>query len=83
MYCCTRKSGEKVHPTRASVRIKDGTYAIKYLNPSDLTVLGEAVYESKNLRLEGEITLPPFQDDILVVITGKNLKKRSLMDDTL
>ena len=83
MYCCTRKTGERAENIEAFIRIKDGIYTISFLNPSDLNVLGETVYESKGLRSEGEILLPSFQDDILVQIKEKSLKEKSLIKGTL
>ena len=41
MYCCTKKTGEKAENIKAYIRIKDGTYKITFINPSDLRVIGE------------------------------------------
>lgn len=83
MYCCTKKTGEKAENIKANIRIKDGTYNITFINPSDLSLIGETLYESKGLRIEGEVLLPAFKDDILVQIKEKRSKEKSLMDGTL
>jgi hypothetical protein len=83
MYCCTKKTGKKVENLNAFVRIKDGTYNITFLAPSDLKVLGETIFESKGLRGESEILLPSFQDDIIVLIKEKGARQKSLIEGTL
>jgi hypothetical protein len=83
MYCCSKESGKEVRSEKAFVRIKDGIYKVKFINPSDLKVIGETEYESKGLRNVNEILLPDFTDDIIVEISVRSEKKKTLIDGTL
>ncbi len=83
MYCCTRKTGENVTGKKAVIRIKDGIYSVRFLNPTDLNTIGEILLESKGLRTENEISLPDFTDDLVVQITEKTSREKTLIKGTL
>lgn len=83
MYCCTRKTSEKVTGQKAFIRIKNGIYQVRFLNPSDLAVVGQLEFESKGLRNENEIVMPDFQDDIIVEIKEKVSKEKTMIEGTL
>ncbi|TSA35447.1 MAG: DUF4038 domain-containing protein [Porphyromonadaceae bacterium] len=83
MYCCTRKTSQNVQKSEAYVRIKDGIYQISFINPSNLVPISEMEFKSDGLRNEHEISLPDFQDDLLVEIKEKVAKDKTLIDGTL
>jgi hypothetical protein len=68
---------------KAYVRIKNGIYRIRFINPSTLEILGETKFESKGLRNENEVILPAFRDDIIVEITEETAKEKTVIDGTL
>ena len=82
MYCCTRETGEVVKGEKVYIRIKDGIYQIKFINPANLEVIGETGFDSKGLRNESEITLPDFVDDLIVEIVIKTSKDKTLIKGT-
>lgn len=83
MYCCTRISSQKVTDSKAAIRIKDGVYKVSFINPSNLKLHGEMELISKGLRNEYMITLPDFQDDLLVEIKAIEVKDKTLIEGTL
>lgn len=83
MYCCSKESGMEVKGEKAIIRIRDGVYRIRFINPANLNVTGEIKYESKGLRNEYEIGIPSFTDDIIVEIAEETAKVKSLVDGTL
>jgi len=82
MYCCTRKTAELIEDQKAFIRIKNGIYQVRFLNPSDLKVISEMEIESKGLRTEREILMPDFRDDIIVEIREKSSKEKTLIEGT-
>jgi len=82
MYCCSRSTGELVKNQQAFIRIKNGVYQIRFLNPSNLEVIGRMDLDSKGLRNESEIMLPDFRDDILVEIRMKSAKEKTIIEGT-
>ena len=83
MYCCTKTTSEVIKEIKAFIRIKNGIYQIRFLNPSDLNVISQIEIESKGLRAEREILLPGFRDDIIVEIKEKTAKEKTLIEGTL
>jgi hypothetical protein len=83
MYCCTRKTSEVIKGQSAFIRIKNGIYQVRFLNPSDLKEISRLDFESKGLRNENEILMPDFRDDIIVEITEKSSKQKTLIEGTL
>ena len=82
MYCCTRKTAELIEDQKAFIRIKNGIYQVRFLNPSDLKVISEMEIESKGLRVEREILMTDFRDDIIVEIREKASKEKTLIERT-
>lgn len=83
MYCCSKETGAEMKDEKAYVRIKNGIYRIRFINPSTLEILGETKFESKGLRNENEVILPAFRDDIIVEITEETAKEKTVIDGTL
>ena len=83
MYCCSKETGAEVKGEKAFIRIKDGIYNIRFINPATLDVAGEIRFESKGLRNESEVALPAFTDDIVIEITEEYAREKSLVEGTL
>jgi len=83
MYCCAKESNLVVENKDAIIRLKDGTYTIKFINPADLSLLNDYELVSGGLQNEYKINLPKFKDDIIVKISIKNEKDKTLIDGTL
>jgi hypothetical protein len=83
MYCCSKETGAEIKDAKAIVRIKNGIYMIRFIDPSCLEILGETKLESKGLRNENEVELPAFRDDIIVEITEEAEKEKTLIEGTL
>lgn len=82
MYCCTRKTSEKIENQKAFIRIKNGVYQVSFKNPSNLDIINTMEFESKGLRDEREILIPAFQDDIIIEIKEKSSKEKTLIKGT-
>jgi len=82
-YCCTRKTSQYMPKSKALVRIKDGIYQISFIRPSDLKLIGKIEFKSDGLHKELEISLPGFQDDLLIQIKEKSANNKTLIDGTL
>lgn len=83
MYCCTRETSRHIQKSKAYVKIKDGIYQISFINPSNMERIGKIEFMSDGLRNEYEISLPNFNDDLLVEIKEKNAKDKTLIEGTL
>ncbi|MBN1892879.1 hypothetical protein JW906_00210 [bacterium] len=83
MYCCSRESGKRMDDQKAFFRIADGEYLVQFLSPADLREIGRSVILSGGLKNIIEMTLPDFTDDLIVKITLKTGKERTLMEGTM
>ena len=83
MYCCSKETGTEVKGEKAFIRIKEGVYYIRFINPATLNVTDEIRFESKGLRNESEVTLPAFTDDIVIEITEESAREKSIIEGTL
>ena len=82
IYCAARQSNQRVAATQAYVRLKNGTYVVRFLSPATLAVIQESEFKSKGLHVFSELAMPPFQDDILIEITAKIREKKQLIQGT-
>ncbi|WP_373514342.1 DUF4038 domain-containing protein [Persicitalea sp.] len=82
IYCAAKQSQQRVPALKAAVRIKNGTYAVRFLEPATLKVVQAAEFRSKGLQNLTELALPPFQDDLLIEITAETAEKKSLIEGT-
>jgi len=83
MYCCTRKTSEKVANLKAFIQIKNGVYRVSFKKPSNLDMISTMEFESKNIRAEREIIIPGFQDDLIIEIKEIASRKKTLIEGTL
>lgn len=82
IYCATRQSQQKAPGSKAAIRIKNGTYTVRFLEPATLKVVQAVEFQSKGLQNLTELALPAFQDDLLIEITAKTIEKKSLIEGT-
>jgi hypothetical protein len=81
-YCATRRSGEEISNLKSFGRIRDGKYEVRFFNPATMELTGKAMLESKGLRTEYELALPPFTDDLLAEIRLMESMDKSLIEGT-
>ena len=82
VYCAARQSGETVAATQAHVRIKNGTYSVRFLEPATMKMVRETEFKSPGLQALSELAIPPFQDDLLIEISAKTKEKKKKIDGT-
>jgi hypothetical protein len=82
MYCCSRETGRELKNEKAFIRVRDGIYTIRFINPGSLDVISETEFDSKGLRSESEIALPDFTDDLLIELSERSARKKSLIEGT-
>lgn len=75
-YVCTRESGKVVQGARATVRLAQGTYTVRFLRPADLHVLAEQRLAFQGLAKPFALSLPQFRDDLLILMqsAGKTVE---------
>lgn len=83
IYCCTRETNRIVENKNAHIRLKDGVYSVRYIRPGDLSVMNHSEIISDGLKNQYEISLPEFKDDIIIEISIKTTKDRTLIKGTL
>ena len=67
-YLCTPQSGAKAPPVEMAVRLPNGSYRAEFLNPADLSTVGETRLETRNVGTVQKLETPGFTDDLLVKI---------------
>lgn len=82
-YCCTRETGETVRDAKALLRIRDGDYKAKFINPSTGEIIDQRILSSRGLKQQQELVMPSFTDDLLIEISVTAEKEKSLIEGTL
>jgi hypothetical protein len=67
-YLCTRERGTRVPAYSSFVRLPGGMYRLTLVDPVTLEHLMTREITSSGLGRPVDITLPPFQDDVVVLI---------------
>ena len=67
-YVCSRNTNETITGATTKIRLPKGKYEITFQKPADLSIVEKRNYESSGLGTANEITLPQFQDDLVVTV---------------
>lgn len=67
-YLCTPESGAEAPPLEMAVRLPNGSYRAEFLNPADLSTVGETRLEARNVGTVQKLETPAFTDDLLLKI---------------
>lgn len=67
-YLCSELTGAQFKGGTASLRLPAGEYNVSFLRPASLERLGVVQHRSQGLRRLEPVTLPDFEDDLLIDI---------------
>jgi predicted amidohydrolase len=67
-YACTEGTGVSVPSSEAKLRLPAATYEVRFIRPADNTVLETGVVRSEGLHQTQSLMLPPFTDDLAIVL---------------
>ena len=81
-YLATLLTGARLDGCPAWLRLPDGDYYLACIWPASGTLLFEQELVSQGLGQRIHIALPEFVDDLVVQITRRTRRHRSLMPDT-
>ena len=82
IYTALRQTGALADANQAYIRLRNGAYGIRFINPSDMSVIDTMQLASRGLRSETEITIPSFRDDLIIEILLKTSEVKTLIEGT-
>lgn len=65
-YLCTRETGRKAQAAKARLRLTPGAYRVRFFRPADMTPVGETDASVASLGRPVDLSIPEFEDDLLV-----------------
>ena len=81
-YICTPQSSAWEESAKATLRLPNGAYQIAYIQPSNGAVVSRSEFLSRGLGGTAEITVPKFEDDILMLIEKVQAHESTMIEGT-
>lgn len=81
-YLAVERSGREVPSFDAKVRLRDGVYRVRFLEPATGRVLGESTLEAAGLGRPGALRIPAFVDDLVIELKRLAERPESEMANT-